>query len=75
MQVYRLMSCVGLPGALPDAIVLDIAPLKIGDSIRVGSIAIPGVELLDPANAVVVSVKMARGAVKPTETDDEEEEA
>jgi large subunit ribosomal protein L25 len=75
MQVYRLMSCIGLPGALPDAIVLDIAPLKIGDSIRVGSIAIPGVELLDPANAVVVSVKMARGAVKPTETDDEEEEA
>jgi hypothetical protein len=30
---------------------------------------------LDPANAVVVSVKMARGAVKGADADDDEEEA
>jgi hypothetical protein len=33
---------------------------------------IPGVQLLDPANAVVVSVKMARGATKPADDDDDE---
>ena len=37
-------------------------------------IAIDGVKFLDPANAVVVSVKMARGAVKGADADDEEEE-
>jgi large subunit ribosomal protein L25 len=74
MQVFRRLNCVGLPQDLPEAIVLDITKLKIGKSIRVGSIEIPGVKFLDPANAVVVSVKMARGAIKPTDDDDDEEE-
>ena len=74
MTVFRNLQCVGLPGDLPDAITLDIAKLKIGMSIRVKNIEIPGVSILDPANAVVVSVKMARGAVKGADDDDEEEE-
>jgi large subunit ribosomal protein L25 len=53
---------------------LDITKLKIGKSIRVSQIEIPGVKFLDPANAVVVSVKMARGAVKPADDDDDEDE-
>jgi large subunit ribosomal protein L25 len=64
-----------LPSAIPDAITLDISSLKIGQSFRVNSISIPGVTFLDPANAVVVSVKMARGAVKPADSDDDEDEA
>ena len=74
MQVFRNLSCVGLPSAIPDAITLDISSLKIGQSLRVNSISIPGISFLDPANAVVVSVKMARGAVKPTEEEDDTEE-
>ncbi len=74
MTVFRNLQCVGLPGDLPDAITLDIAKLKIGMSIRVKNIEIPGVTILDPANAVVVSVKMARGAVKGADADDDEEE-
>ena len=74
MQVFRRLNCVGLPQDLPEAIVLDIANLKIGKSIRVSAIEIPGVTILDPANAVVVSVKMARGATKPADDDDDEEE-
>jgi hypothetical protein len=38
--------------------------LEIGDAIRVKHVVIPGVTILDPANAVVVSIKMARGAKK-----------
>jgi large subunit ribosomal protein L25 len=75
MTVFRNLQCVGLPGDLPDSITLDIAKLKIGMSIRVKNIEIPGVTILDPANAVVVSVKMARGAVKGADDDDDEEEA
>ena len=74
MTVFRNLQCVGLPGDLPEAITLDIAKLKIGMSIRVKNIEIPGVTILDPASAVVVSVKMARGAVKGADADDEEEE-
>jgi large subunit ribosomal protein L25 len=54
---------------------LDISSLKIGQSFRVNSISIPGVTFLDPANAVVVSVKMARGAVKPSDSDDDDDDA
>lgn len=74
MQVFRTLSCVGLPAAIPDAITLEVSSLKIGQSIRVNSISIPGIIFLDPANAVVVSVKMARGAVKPADENDDEEE-
>ena len=74
MQVFRTLSCVGLPSAIPDAITLDISTLKIGQSFRVNSISIPGITFLDPANAVVVSVKMARGAVKPADTEEDEDD-
>lgn len=75
-QVFRNLTCVGFSKSLPDAITLDITKLKIGQAIRVRDIAIDGVTLLDPANAVVVSVKMARGAVKGADVaDDDDEEA
>ncbi len=74
LQVYRNLKVIGLPGALPDAIVLDIAKLRIGQSIRVGDINIDGLTFLDAKSAVVVSVKMARGATKPADDDDEDEE-
>ncbi len=73
MQVFRKLTVLGLAKDLPDAITLDISKLKIGKSFRIKDITIPGVKVLDPANAVVVSVKMARGAVKPADDDDEEE--
>jgi large subunit ribosomal protein L25 len=76
MQVFRHMQCQGLPPALPEEIKIDISQMRIGHSFRVSNIEIPGVKILDPANAVVVSVKMARGAVKGSDVDpDDEEEA
>ena len=67
---FRTLSCYGLPGDLPDAITLDISPIKIGQSIRVSEVSIAGVTILDPANAVVLGVKISRGAV-----DEDEDEA
>ncbi|MFL2664027.1 MAG: 50S ribosomal protein L25 [Crocinitomicaceae bacterium] len=68
-MAFRTLSCFGLPGDLPDAITLNIAPIRIGQSIRVSEVNIPGVTILDPASAVVLGVKISRGAL-----DDEEEE-
>lgn len=63
-QVYRRLQMVGLPKDLPADITLDISEMEIGDAIRVKHVIVPNVQLLDPANSVVVSVKMARGAKK-----------
>lgn len=74
MQVFRHMQCQGLPSALPEEINIDISSMRIGQSFRVSNIEIPGVKILDPANAVVVAVKMARGAVKGSDVDPEDDE-
>ena len=71
-QPYRKLRLTGLPGDLPDSITLDVASLRIGDSIRVSDIEIKGVEFREPEAAVVLGVKMARGAV---DEDEETEEA
>jgi large subunit ribosomal protein L25 len=73
MQVFRTLKCQGLPAALPDDITIDISPLRIGHSIRISNIEVPGVKILEPANAVVVAVKMARGAVKGSDADPDDE--
>jgi len=70
-QPYRKLRLTGLPGDLPDSITLDVASLRIGESIRVSDIDLKGVEFREPLAAVVLGVKMARGAVD----EDEETEA
>lgn len=55
---------------MPENIEIDITKLRIGQSIKVGSLPTEGLEYLDPASNVIVAVKTARGAVQ----DDEEEE-
>lgn len=71
MTIFRRINVEGLPKDLPEEVEIDITPLRIGQSFRVKDINIPGVRTLENENAVVVSVKMARGAV---DADDEEEE-
>jgi large subunit ribosomal protein L25 len=70
-QPYRMLRVIGLPGSLPEEIMIDISTLKIGDSIRVSELKIEGMEFNEPANAVVIGVKMARGAAE----EEAEEEA
>lgn len=76
MQVFRRLKVVALPGDLPEAITIDITKLRIGQSIRVADLEVanPALKFTDPTRAVVVSVKMARGATKSAEIDDEDED-
>jgi large subunit ribosomal protein L25 len=57
----RKLRMKGLVENMPEHVVLDISKLDIGKSIKVKDINIEKVQLLDPVNAVVVSVKAARG--------------
>lgn len=70
--VTRRLRVRGLADALPEAITVDITPLKIGQSIKVGDIKVSGLTLLDAANAVVVAVKMSRAAVAGATVEEEE---
>lgn len=74
LQVFRRLTVFALPSVLPDEVSIDITKLRIGQSIRVGQIEADGLKFLEPANAVVVSVKMARGAAKGSDGGDDEDE-
>lgn len=69
-QNYRMLKVLGLPADLPESVSIDVTKMRIGTSVRIKDLGIENVTILEPADAVVVGVKMARGA----SADDEEEE-
>ena len=73
-QTYRKLKVKAIPANLPDEIVVDVTPLKIGSKLYVGAIKAEGFSFMHPDNAVVVAVKMSRTAAKGGAADDEEEE-
>ena len=75
-QTYRKLKVKAIPANLPDEIVVDVTPLKIGNKLYVGDIKTDGFSFMHPDNAVVVAVKMSRTAMKGgavVEDDDDEE--
>jgi large subunit ribosomal protein L25 len=60
---------------IPEEIVLSIAKLKIGQSVKVKEINLPNVTLLDPAGSVIVDVKTARGLTAAELEEEAAEEA
>ena len=77
-QSFRKLKVKALPGNLPDEIVVDVTPLKIGNKLYVGDVKTENFTFMHPDNAVVVAVKMSRTAMKGgaavADDDDEEEE-
>ncbi|MDP9957468.1 large subunit ribosomal protein L25 [Epilithonimonas hungarica] len=76
-QTYRKLKVKAIPANLPDEIVVDITPLKIGNKFYVESLKNDKYSFMHPDNAVVVAVKMSRNASKNAaagQDDDEEEE-
>ena len=71
---FRKVDVIGLPSAFPDDITVDITDLRIGMSVRVRDLSFDGLTFLNDPAAMVVQVKMARGAVDAGE-DEEGEEA
>ena len=77
-QSFRKLKVKAIPANLPDEIVVDVTPLKIGSKLYVGDIKASGFTFMHPDNAVVVAVKMSRTAMKGAavaDDDDEEETA
>ncbi len=76
-QSFRKLKLKAVPANLPDEIVVDVTPLKIGNKIYVGDIKNDAYTFLHPDNAVIAAVKMSRNAMKnagAAGADDEDEE-
>jgi len=73
VQKMRKVKIKGLPADLPEHITIDISDLDIGKSVKIKDLNIDKAELLDPANAVVVLVKTARGVQTEEEGEEGEE--
>ena len=67
----RTIKTRALPANLPDAIEVNIDDLKIGKTIFVGDIRDEKYTYLAQDNAVIVGVKMSRGAVLDEDEDEE----
>ena len=73
-QSFRKLKIKAIPADLPDEIVVDVTPLKIGNKLYVGDIKAEGFSFMHPDNAVVVAVKMSRTAMKGGAGGDDEDE-
>lgn len=78
-ELKREVKVSGLPGSLPDIIELDISGLEIGDTLKVGDIALgEGVTMLDGEDVALVTVVAERVTALEEEAAEEaalEEEA
>ncbi|WP_370900883.1 50S ribosomal protein L25/general stress protein Ctc [Chryseobacterium gossypii] len=75
-QSFRKLKLKAIPANLPDEIVVDVTPLKIGNKLYIGDIKNDAYTFMHPDNAVIVAVKMSRNAMKggAAMQDDEDEE-
>lgn len=55
-HIVRKIGIKCLPSDLPEALELDITPLKIGDSMKVSDIKYEGIEFMIPENTPVVAI-------------------
>ncbi|MCF8371591.1 MAG: 50S ribosomal protein L25/general stress protein Ctc [Bacteroidales bacterium] len=59
---HRRLKVKALPKDLPDELLVNVTKLTLGKTIKVGNLKFENIELLDPKNSVVVSVKVTRAA-------------
>jgi large subunit ribosomal protein L25 len=74
MVKYRKLRVKGEIEKMPEFIEVDISNLEIGQSVKVRDINLDGLTVVDTPNAVVVQVKMARGAKAAAAQGEEEAE-
>ncbi|MFP4663342.1 MAG: 50S ribosomal protein L25/general stress protein Ctc [Bacteroidales bacterium] len=80
-QDYRYLKLRALPKDMPEEILIDITPLDIGDSVKVGDLGFENAEILENDLVSVVGIVAVRGiaeleaeAAEAAEGEEEEEE-
>jgi large subunit ribosomal protein L25 len=72
MQNYRKIRISGSPQDLPDAIIVDISSLKIGDNIRVRDLKVPGCKVHESEASVVVGVQATRASIADAQANEKD---
>lgn len=62
VQSYRKVRVFGDPGKFPDDLQVDIAPLKIGDIVRVRDLKAEGFKILEAEASAVVAIQATRAS-------------
>ena len=70
----RYLKVKGLLKDLPENLVIDITPLRIGSHVKVEDLKYTNLELLDPAKALVLGIAASRVSKGGAVASDEEEE-
>jgi len=70
-QHFRRLTVRGLPKDMQECVDVNIGDLNIGDAVRVSDIDMKGLRMMDAASAVIIAVKMARGAATSEEETEE----
>ena len=73
-QSFRKLKVKAIPANLPDEIVVDVTPLRIGNKLYVEALKNDSYTFMHPDNAVVAAVKMSRNAIKGGAAADEDDE-
>jgi large subunit ribosomal protein L25 len=58
----RKLVVSGLIENLPDELVVDVTPLKVGQTIFVGDLSFEGIQFLSPATQAVCAVRVTRAS-------------
>lgn len=70
----RKLRVKALPGDLPDYIVADITPLKIGNKLYITALENEAYKFMHPDNTVVCQVRRSRASMSAGSEEDEEDE-
>ena len=61
-QILRRVKAKALYTAIPEKIEIDVTPLGIGKSFKVGDLKVEGIEFVSPKDAVICTVMSTRSA-------------
>ncbi|MDX9772557.1 MAG: 50S ribosomal protein L25/general stress protein Ctc [Bacteroidales bacterium] len=71
----RSLKVKGLTSNLPDHLTIDITPLGIGESIKIGDLSFENLEIIDNKRAMIVAVEVSRISLQEEEAAAPEAEA
>ena len=74
-QILRRVKAKALYTAIPEKIEIDVTPLTIGKSFKVGDLKVDGIEFVSPKDAVICTVLSTRSAAAASEATEEGAEA
>ena len=74
-QILRRVKAKALYTAIPEKVEIDVTPLTIGKSFKVGDLKIDGIEFVSPKDAVICTVMSTRSAAAAATEEGSEEAA